>query len=334
MNPSPRRVWFVSLWFLSLVPVLSNGGFSQSAVPRFRAVDAKEDFATDDRAMFARPVYLAFASGRLHIVDAEEAAVSVFNAQGHFLSSVGRQGRGPGELDFPTAAWPDGGGILVSDGRQRRIVRFDARGRERGTFRLAFFPETILPLAGARVLVASNPGGQDRPGAILHCYTRAGRLLWQALKPAVSGDRVADTLANVVILLGGGSDDIFVVFRNRAAGIRRFSSDGRDLGEIRIGRDYPVRRVERSIGRGRTVRAEVFCWHASYDEGRFFLLVPGRTEDRDLGPGSEVYIAGCDGRISGVIELPERVTKIAASAGRLYAIDLDYRLRVMRVEKK
>jgi len=307
---------------------------ARSELPRSRATDLKTDFATDENAMFARPVHLAFQNGRLSVVDAEEASVSVFDPEGRFMGRAGGKGQGPGQLDLPTAAWPVADGLIVSDGRNRRIVRFDARGRERDSFRLNFFPAAILPLAVDRVLVARNPGGGDKKGRVLNCYDLRGRPLWSALPPAASGDRVADTMSNVVILMGAPSGESFAVFRYRAEGIRRFSAAGRDLGEIRPGRAYPVGRIRRTIAPGKTIQAEVFCWHAAYSEGRFYLLAAARTEDGDLGPGSDVYAIGFDGRIQEVIELPGTMTKIAASAERLYALDLDYRLRVLKVEKK
>ncbi|MDH4195949.1 MAG: 6-bladed beta-propeller [Candidatus Aminicenantes bacterium] len=334
MKSTKKIAVFLSPWFWLFVLGLGARDVSPPTAPRFRTVDIKGDFATDERAMFARPVHLAFMSGRLTVVDAEDATVSIFDARGNFAVQVGGRGQGPGQLDFPTAAWAGAGGVLVSDGRHRRIVRFDARGQERDVFRLAFFPEAILPLAGDRVLVARNPGVLDKTSRILNCYDREGRPLWGALPPAVSGDRVADTMSNVVILLGGSGDDIFVVFRYRAAGIRRFSPDGRDLGEIRLARGYPVQRIKKTVGTGKTFEADVFCWHASYWGGRFYLLAADWTEERDLGPGSEVTIAGTDGRVQGVIDLPGKMTKIAASPDGLYAIDLDYRLRVLKVEKK
>jgi len=334
VNAVAKRAGLLLLWLLFLVLTGDARDVARSELPRFRATDLKTDFATDENAMFARPVHMAFQDGRLSVVDAEEAAVSVFDPEGRFMGRAGGKGQGPGQLDFPTAAWPVADGLIVSDGGKRGIVRFDARGRERGSFRLSFFPEAILPLAGDRVLVARNPGGGDKKGRILNCHDLRGRLLWSALPAASSGDRVADTMSNVVILLGGASGEIFAVFRYRAEGIRRFSAAGRDLGEIRPGRAYPVGRIRKTVAPGKTIRAEVFCWHAAYSEGRFYLLAAARTEDGDFGPGSDVYVIGFDGRIQEVIELPGTMTKIAASAERLYALDLDYRLRVLKVERK
>ena len=334
MNSATRQTGLLFLWLLSFILTGDACDVARSELPRSRATDLKTDFATDENAMFARPVHLAFQNGRLSVVDAEEASVSVFDPEGRFMGRAGGKGQGPGQLDLPTAAWPVADGLIVSDGRNRRIVRFDARGRERDSFRLNFFPAAILPLAVDRVLVARNPGGGDKKGRVLNCYDLRGRPLWSALPPAASGDRVADTMSNVVILMGAPSGESFAVFRYRAEGIRRFSAAGRDLGEIRPGRAYPVGRIRRTFAPGKTIQAEVFCWHAAYSEGRFYLLAAARTEDGDLGPGSDVYAIGFDGRIQEVIELPGTMTKIAASAERLYALDLDYRLRVLKVEKK
>jgi hypothetical protein len=137
-----------------------------------------------------------------------------------------------------------------------------------------------------------------------------------------------------VILLDGPSGETLVIFRHRGGPILRFSADGRGLGEIRLEQEYPVRRVKKTVAPGKTVRAEVFCWHAAYCEDRIYLLAAARTEDGDLGPGADVYVIGLDGLVQEVIELPGTMTKVAASGERLYAIDLDYRLRVLKVERK
>lgn len=68
--------------------------------------------------------------GRIWVADIDAKEVRVFDGEGSFVRSVGREGEGPGEFQYPNglAAGPEGR-IHVFDPRTQRITVFDTAGR-------------------------------------------------------------------------------------------------------------------------------------------------------------------------------------------------------------
>jgi hypothetical protein len=64
--------------------------------------------------------------GKIAILDAQKAAVSLFTPDGEFIRRIGRNGSGPGEFLAPTGiAFMPEGGLVVSDGMGGKLVYFD-----------------------------------------------------------------------------------------------------------------------------------------------------------------------------------------------------------------
>jgi hypothetical protein len=100
----------------TLEPLVSVGVLDGAPEEMFGNVNA---VATDD-------------DGRIYVLDRQIPTVRVFDTDGSYLHSLGRDGNGPGEL-----AQPDGGLAVLSDGRvavrdpgNARMQLFDARGDE------------------------------------------------------------------------------------------------------------------------------------------------------------------------------------------------------------
>jgi hypothetical protein len=69
------------------------------------------------------------ARGRLLVLDRAQSSVWVFDSVGQFVRSIGRRGRGPGELLEPIRVSAIADTIYVSDPNQARMQLFDADGR-------------------------------------------------------------------------------------------------------------------------------------------------------------------------------------------------------------
>jgi hypothetical protein len=85
--------------------------------------------------VFAAPAALeADAAGRLYVLDVQAAQVRVFGPDGIHVRSLGRQGRGPGELSQPIgfALAPDGA-VWVVDPANRRYTVWDSTGALRAS---------------------------------------------------------------------------------------------------------------------------------------------------------------------------------------------------------
>jgi hypothetical protein len=164
------------------------------------------------------------------------------------------------------------------------------------------------------------------------CYHRNGVEAWRAADAAVSGDVVFDALRNQVLLSRSPGGGFWLVncFDDRL--IRHISRQGvlTEAGSPSEA-DLPFRdiSVPTTKGRRRTLRG--FCRSCAADGGRFFLMLPDYTEDRDLGPGRSIAVVSGGGRVEAIIDLPERLSRIAVDGDTIYAIDPEPRLRILKV---
>lgn len=299
---------------------------------RLVARDIKTDFASDEAGLFAQPAGITWDGGRLFVADSEDAELAVFDGEGRSLGRWGRKGRGPGEFETPLMAAVSGDLTYVADSIGRRIAAFDRHGGPAGDLRLPFGPRSVKALSGGRLLVSHVPTGRLGVENLLRCYNGGGRLLWEAVKARLTGDAVADALANMVFVVGG-PDEIAVVFRSGRRGIHRFAADGRFLGETKVETAYPSREAEGVVLGRRTVVA-MFCWAAAGDESRVLLLAPRPLPDGDLGPGREIFVVDRAGRVGAKIELPAEVLCFAAAPRRIFAVDAEGRLRIFQVGRE
>lgn len=76
-----------------------------------------------------RPTGLAYAAGRLYVVDAPQHRVVAFLPDGTEALRFGERGEGPGAFNFPTAiAASPGGSLLVVDALNFRVAEFTSAG--------------------------------------------------------------------------------------------------------------------------------------------------------------------------------------------------------------
>lgn len=69
------------------------------------------------------------AAGNIHVLDAQQFRVEVFGPSGEHVRFLGRQGGGPGELEFPISMFVAPSGVVhVFDVAKRSLVRWDANG--------------------------------------------------------------------------------------------------------------------------------------------------------------------------------------------------------------
>lgn len=89
-------------------------------------------------------------TGRIYAVDADQHQVRIFDASGTFVRAVGREGKGPGELQnpFAIALGPEEERFAVRD-RNRRVSFFARDGTYDDSFVLA---KPILPTASMEFL--------------------------------------------------------------------------------------------------------------------------------------------------------------------------------------
>jgi hypothetical protein len=112
-------------------------------------------------AILGSPVDLAVAGdGRVWIADPQNHRIAVWNPADRSLTTVGREGDGPGELRDPQALVVTGGSILVLQPQAGRLSEFSERGEFMGSRNIG--SGMILPLHISADSVVAGPSlGQD-----------------------------------------------------------------------------------------------------------------------------------------------------------------------------
>jgi hypothetical protein len=308
---------------------------SENASPQlhFPAREIKPEAKNTDSFYFSRPVAIAFDEKCLFILDSETEEIKSFSKSGDFLYSFGRKGQGPGEFQMPSDMDILGNWIFVADGANRRIQILDKKGSFIKSFNIPFWPQCILALEAEKIVLGSLPSGFSGQEKVLHCFNARGELLWQAIDSYFSGDTVYDLMRNRVFLRKGTAGDFFFIRSSDDRIIRRMNNDGAVIKEISVSRAYPLKEIAVPLRGGRKKNLPAFCWNCAVDAGRFYLLVPQFTPERDLGPGQEVAVIDGAGNIEAFIDLPAEMTRIAVDGERIYGLDVESRLRFLVVKK-
>ena len=120
--------------------------------------------------------------GNIYIKDARRADVRVFDANGRYVTTVGKRGKGPGELREVFGMHVDGDDrVIVADRTSRRLTIFTDMGKSFTTKSLeedgrTIMPDPILSLDSSLVLkyvkLFANPNGGPsiKDDRVLHTY--------------------------------------------------------------------------------------------------------------------------------------------------------------------
>ncbi len=299
-------------------------------IRKWKAVEIALPANDADEACLGRPIALALDADHLYIVDAQDGAVKLFSKNGEFLKAVGRKGRGPGELSFPSGVSVIGGRLFVADKFNYRIQAFDRAGEPRGGFPVPFAPDKACVLNGETLLVTSSPTGRTAAEKMLHLYDFGGRLRWEGLEARASSDPVFDAFINMILVFPGEGGEFFVVFRSGERSILRFTASGALVGKIPVDERYAFQPLDLPF-RGPKKRLLGFCWAATWDRGLFYISAPAPVEGKDLGPGRLLSVVDRQGRLTASLELPCPVHRFVVEGTRVYAVDDDGGLRIFEV---
>lgn len=122
----------VAVVFLGERLLVSDGAAARIEIVRDGDCDAAWELPAG-----SRPAGLAVAPAgdRVYVADAGAHRILVYDLDGRVVSSFGRRGHGPGELNYPTWIAVDGtGDVYVTDALNFRVQIFGASGAPRGEF--------------------------------------------------------------------------------------------------------------------------------------------------------------------------------------------------------
>ena len=113
------------------IEIIQNPGTDRLLDRRFQRVFTLGGADAGPQSFFrVYPAGLRFdGRGRLHVLDAGNKRVLVFDSTGALLRTIGRQGAGPGEFENPAALFiTSDGSVHVVDAGHQAISRFDSAG--------------------------------------------------------------------------------------------------------------------------------------------------------------------------------------------------------------
>ena len=182
----------------------------------------------EDWEVFGRIPAVRFDdSGNLYVLDGVAMRITVFDPQGGYLRTVGKQGGGPGEFQAPFAftVFPDGG-VAVFDIGKRGFEVFDPMGAYVGSVPVDLTEggpgSLVLPLPDGRVVSAGGfqirmgPGGAEepeeegRPVDVFSLDDGSREVLYRAWEAPPAPEGEAQTLE------GGGGRSIAITMATRA----------------------------------------------------------------------------------------------------------------------
>jgi hypothetical protein len=146
---------------VALATLTSVHAQSQSAPVYRGSVELAIGSESDERYMFARVMGIDVDRiGRIVVADLGQKTVSLFDASGKFLFSIGRSGAGPGEyVDGCCPRFAPNGDLWIRDMGNTRHVRFtldSTRAVERGVVRMSAgnvgFRGEVAPLADGTII--------------------------------------------------------------------------------------------------------------------------------------------------------------------------------------
>lgn len=118
------------------------------------------------------------ARGRIFVADTHAHDIKVFDDAGRLVTTWGRRGDGPGELNFPTHLALSDGMLLVSDSMNARVQGFDRTGRPVLSFgRRGVYVGNLVRPKGVAADDEGNLYVVESMHDTLIVYDREGRLL-------------------------------------------------------------------------------------------------------------------------------------------------------------
>jgi len=146
-------------------PVIPHESDSVTLVEDVMYIDEERAGFSPDEFIASTSDVTVGANREIFLLDGRLRCVFIFNQDGQFIKSFGRQGSGPGELDSPYHFGTiDRNQIIISESMLSRAYIFDLTGE--------FLKQLSLPVPRVRCLTSDNEGGyfvavralQRRPG--------------------------------------------------------------------------------------------------------------------------------------------------------------------------
>ena len=183
--------------------------------------------ATDENYILFGPadIYVD-AVGNYYVLDAGNFRIQKYDSDGQFITTIGREGQGPGEMRSGFTIKGDReGNILVIDPGNNRIQKFSPDGKDLGSTRMPVRAGFIELLSnGEMVTPTTNRGPNSESGSLISIYDVDGNFLREM------GKSISDsyTTASLMFFAVDADDNIICTFYGRNE-ILKFSKEGKQI---------------------------------------------------------------------------------------------------------
>ncbi len=179
----------------------------------------------DENILFHQPADIAFdKEGNIYVLDAGNQRIQKFGPDGSYLATIGRQGEGPGELQFPLSLDIDGEGyIYVPDMGNQRIQVYKPDGiadrgiamnrTPLGTIRMHPDGRMLQGTGGFNVMM--GPGGRDEdagPPPLLKVRNPEGEVVEEFGQPKDFKDMMVNNMGNQYQFAIAPDGSVYVAF--------------------------------------------------------------------------------------------------------------------------
>lgn len=208
----------------------------------------------DSNLVLGMPAVAAWMPGnRLAVMDMQKYRISVFTPGGDFITSIGRQGSGPGEFLLPSwLSVTPSGGLVVCDAMSGELDFFDSSLVYTGSLS-GFFPSppVITVFLTDSSFVGMKPEFEQNDDGMFMGYTVA---LWNTAspEPVVTYHRelapfdpsdMSGITGNMVVFVAGSDGSVYTsVFSTEEYSVNGWNPDGTPLFTI----SEPFTRVPKS----------------------------------------------------------------------------------------
>lgn len=214
---------------------------------------------TDEHVAFYMPLDMALdEEGNLYVLDSGNHRIQKFSPEGEYLSTIGRQGQGPGEFHFPTSLDIDKNDTLfVCSQFSKKIQVLDTSGKELESLVVTEdFSRYVRTLGTDRLLTAAVRGfmsaeeKKDKPDPLFQIMDRQGKIQGTFGEPENFKDELLNSSGNSIFFSVGPDDFIYSSFQNRNR-IEKYSPDGRIIWRA----DRPLKfKTEKPLFKGKIER--------------------------------------------------------------------------------
>ncbi|MFA9453353.1 MAG: NHL repeat-containing protein [Candidatus Aminicenantaceae bacterium] len=220
------------------------------SLEKIRAIGDIE--AANEEVAFYIPMDIALdAEGNLYVLDTGNHRIQKFSPDGAYLATLGRQGQGPGEFNFPGSLDIDQeGGLIVASPYGQKIQILDMSGVETGSLSLQETISEYFRAMGTDLLISAvrrqppMPDDEEQkktPDPLLQFMDREGKVVKTFGVPRDYKHGFVNAKGNNVRFAIGVDGFIYVAFRfqNR---IDKYSPDGKILWQAERELNYDARK--------------------------------------------------------------------------------------------